>query len=456
MRNWPIAGSPAASGISCTQPSQTFRHHNQRSDEATGVKKLATTAAIGSLLVMQVIAGAVPTFAGDLKIPIPERGKSTPAQKLNREGVRELKRGHVEKAKKLFYRAYLVDPGDPFTLNNLGYVAELDGDADRALRYYALAAKEHTDAIIDQSSETALKGKPLDDAFRQVDDSDREISKISEQAIVLLKEGHLFEARNLLRTMLARHPQDPFLLNNLGFTTESLGDLEGALRYYSAAASVHSSKPVTVTPRQRWRGRPISEIAAANAAAVNEQISRGEGTEAVTARLNLRGVVALNDNNPSAARQFFLEAYQRDAQNAFTLNNLGYIAERDGDWESAQSLYEAARSGRDANQRVSYSTRLDGEGQKVDNLADENQVSVESTLKAMQQARRRTHNAVELIRRDAPSGDNEPAKPVPPIGVQPPPLPALPPPDSEQNHNRMNPTQSPQQPEPPQQFPPNN
>lgn len=410
--------------------------------------KSLTIVAIGTLLFMQLIAGAIPLLAGDLKIPIPQRSRSTPTQKLNREGVAELKHGHLEKAKKFFYRAYLLDPGDPFTLNNLGYVAELDGDADRALRYYALAAKDHTDAIIDQSSDAELKGKPLDDAFRKVDDSEREISKISEEAIVLLKEGHLFEARNLLRSMLTRYPQDPFLLNNLGYTTESLGDLEGALRYYSAAASVHSTKPVTVTPRLKWRGRPISEVAASNAAEVNEQISRGEGTEAATARLNLRGVVALNDNNPSAARQFFMQAYQRDAQNAFTLNNLGYIAEVDGDWESAQSLYEAARSGRDANERVNYSTRRDDEGQKVDNLADQNQVSVESSLKAMQQQRRRAHNPVELIPRNVPSESSEPARPVPPVGVQGPPLPALQPPGSQQNQDRTIPNQPSETPNP--------
>jgi Tfp pilus assembly protein PilF len=75
------------------------------------------------------------------------------------------------------------------------------------------------------------------------------------------------------------------------------------------------------------------------------------GLEAATARLNLRGVAALNDNNPSAAREFFLQAYRRDARNAFTLNNLGYVAELAGDRESAEMYYEAARSGRDANAR---------------------------------------------------------------------------------------------------------
>jgi len=104
------------------------------------------------LLAMQLLAGTNRAFAGNLQIPIPERSISTPSQKLNREGVAELRHGHQEKAKRLFYRAYLLDPNDPFTLNNLGYVAELEGDADRALRYYALAARDHTAAIIDRSS----------------------------------------------------------------------------------------------------------------------------------------------------------------------------------------------------------------------------------------------------------------------------------------------------------------
>jgi Flp pilus assembly protein TadD len=388
---------------------------------------------IPCLLALQLLAGTS-SFAGDLKIPIPQRGLSTPTQKLNREGVTELKRGHRDKAKQLFYRAYLLDPQDPFTLNNLGYIAELEGDADRAQRYYALAAQDHTDALIDQSSDAALKGKPLDAAFREVQESDQQISEINEHAIVLLQQGQVFEARNLLLSALPRAPKDPFLLNNLGYAMESVGDLDGALRSYSAAASIHSTQKVIVTPRAKWRGRPISEVAAANAAAVSEQIARGEGTEATAARLNLRGVAALNDNKPTAAREFFLQAYQRDAQNAFTLNNLGYVSELDGDWESAETYYEAARSGKDANDRVSYSTRRDAEGQKIDNLADNNESSVEGTLKTMQAAKRRENHPVELKKRDGSSAnDNPEAKPVPPVGVQAPSMPALPPPNPDQD-----------------------
>src|SRR5579863_6744459 len=386
--------------------------HSIDHDEGSVInsRKLGRLVAIPVLLTVQLIAAPGRLAAGDLKLNIPRRDVSTPAQKLNRDGVAELKRGHQEKAKRLFYRAYLLDPQDPFTLNNLGYIAELEGDADRAQRFYALVARDHTDATIAQSTEVDLKGKSLDAAFRLVPDSGQEISKIevskietskiNEQAVVLLQKGYVFEARNLLRSALTQHPENPFLLNNLGYAQESVGDVEGALRSYSAAASMHSTQQVVVTPRLKWRGRPISEVAAANAAAVSEQIAKGEGLEAATARLNLRGVAALNDNNSAGAREFFLQAYHRDPQNSFTLNNLGYIAELSGDREGAEMYYAAARSGRGASDRVSYSTRRDAEGLKIDNLADQNQSEVESTMRAVQAAKRRANRPIELKRRD--------------------------------------------------------
>jgi tetratricopeptide (TPR) repeat protein len=271
-----------------------------------------------------------------------------------------------------------------------------------------------------------------------VENSDQQIGKINERAIVLLQKGQVFEARNLLQSALPRRPHDPFLLNNLGYAMESVGDIEGALQCYSAAASAHSTQRVVVTPRVKWRGRPISEVAAENAVAVSEQIARGEGIEAATARLNLRGVAELNDNHPLVAREFFLQAFRRDAQNAFTLNNLGYIAELAGDRESAEMYYQAARSGRDANARVRYATRRDAEGHKIDKLADDNQLDVEATLKAIQQTKRRTPRPIELKRRDSVSASSEQdAMPVPSIAVRPPALPVLSPPNSERDRNAM-------------------
>jgi hypothetical protein len=57
-----------------------------------------------------LVPGAI---AGDLRITIPKRSQLTPVQRLNREGVEAIKKNHFDKAKALFYKAYLFDPGDP-------------------------------------------------------------------------------------------------------------------------------------------------------------------------------------------------------------------------------------------------------------------------------------------------------------------------------------------------------
>src|ERR1051325_3270320 len=80
--------------------------------------------------------------AGDLVLKIPKHSRATPVQSLNRDGVEALRKNRVEKARQAFFKAYLLDPNDPFTLNNLGYISELSGEASRAQRFYALAAQQ--------------------------------------------------------------------------------------------------------------------------------------------------------------------------------------------------------------------------------------------------------------------------------------------------------------------------
>src|SRR5258708_20184482 len=97
--------------------------------------------------------------AGDVKITLPKRSHMTPVQRLNQEGVEAIRKHRYEKAESLFYKAYLLDPDDPFTLNNLGYVSELQGQVDRALNFYALAGQQATDAVIDRASSRRGGGK---------------------------------------------------------------------------------------------------------------------------------------------------------------------------------------------------------------------------------------------------------------------------------------------------------
>src|SRR5947209_14314517 len=82
---------------------------------------------LASCVLALSLCGAMAAHAQELRLPLPKKSKFTPVQQLNRDGVAALKKHDISKAKRLFYKAYLIDPNDPFTLNNLGYVSELEG-----------------------------------------------------------------------------------------------------------------------------------------------------------------------------------------------------------------------------------------------------------------------------------------------------------------------------------------
>jgi hypothetical protein len=217
----------------------------------------------------------------------------------------------------------------------------------------------------------------------------------------------------------------------MGFVMESEGDLQSALKYYSAAASLRSNDVILVSPNVKWRGKPISEVASDNAKAVSRTIAKGEDLQAQVARLNLRGVAALNHNDPQAAKGFFQQAYKLDPNNAFSLNNMGYVSELEGDRETAETYYADARAAADRNSVVTYASRRDAEGQPVGSVAQQNENDTESAIQALQEARRREGEPMpQLRRRDnsvVPEPEPEMNKPTPPLnGVTPP---ALPPPE---------------------------
>jgi Flp pilus assembly protein TadD len=391
-----------------------------------------------SALGLLLIFGCPAVYGQDagFRLNLPKRGKLTPIQKLNREGVKEVDKRHLEKAKKIFYEAYLIDPNDPFTLNNLGYISELEGDADRALRYYELSSKNASEATIDVSSRPELKGRPLQEAFAQLNVPALKTNKANVEAISLLGKGRIAEAEDTLRQALKSDSGNPFTLNNMGFVMESEGDLQSALKFYSAAASLHSSDVILVSPNVKWRGKGISDVAGDNAKAVSRTIARGEDLQAQIARLNLRGVAALNHNDPQAAKGFFQQAYKLDPGNAFSLNNMGYVSELGGDRETAETYYADARAAADRSVVVTYASRREAEGQPVSSVAQKNEDDTESAIQALQQVRRREGEPMPQLRRRDNSVVSEPEmnRAAPPLnGVTPPSLPSPEIPDRIQN-----------------------
>lgn len=368
------------------------------------------------------LGAAQASWAGDLKITIPRRSELTPVQRLNREGVEAIQKHRYEKAEALFLKAYLYDPADPFTLNNLGYIAELQGQLQRALQFYQLAAKQGTSASIDRSNAKQLEGKPIADALNGLNDSTMRVNHINVQAVGLLSENRNSEAGQLLQQAYTVDPQNPFTLNNLGVAKESTGEYEDALKYFDEAAALHSSEPVVVTMDRTWRGKSVSQMAADSAKKLKKRLKNVDTPEQQAALLAVRGVSATNRNDWQAARADFLKAYSLDPNSAFSLNNLGYVSERDGDLETAQFFYTKALQAGDANARVGLASNGTAEGQSLDAVASDSDQKVGGELDRYRQARHAEPGNVELERRDGtpvvdsrtpppPSSSNAPAPP---------------------------------------------
>lgn len=316
--------------------------------------------------------------AADLHLKISKRTKPTPVQQLNQDGVKALARNENARATRDFYKAYLLDPDDPFTLNNLGYVAELNGEIEKAQKFYDLAAANSSDAAVEISSNPELKGKNVSQVAGTAVSAPMQVNRLNVAAMGLMMKDRAPEAEITLRKALALDPKNPFTLNNLGFALEKEGELEQAVRYYGMAAGSGSHETIVVALNRNWRGRSIAEIADINAQAARREIATEGATQAKVSRLNLRGVSALNRNQPAQARQYFEEAYRLDPGNAFSLNNMGYISETEGDRETADIYYAEARQANRSGARVTLATRKDLQGLRLASIANQNQQSVQA------------------------------------------------------------------------------
>lgn len=354
--------------------------------------------------------------ATGIKISIPKHTEPTPVQKFNREGVNALQHHDLRKAERLFYRAYLIDPDDPYTLNNLGYISELQGKVERAQRYYDLAAKENnSESIISEASERKLEGRKLSDVTGSYGRLDLKINRGNVLAMALLQQGRNQEAEDVLRQTLQLDPRNPFTLNNLGFAMEGQGDLEAALNYYNQASMTHSSQKVVVAINPRWRGKPISDIAFQNEELVRKRLASQQSAQDRAARLSLEGVSALNHNDDAKALQDFQQAYKLDPQNAFSLNNMGYLSEVRGDEETANEFYSLARHGDQAGTPVGVASHHEMVGEAAGQVADANAQGSEANLEAEAQLKRQRHEPIVLKRRNGQPITNEaPANPVQP------------------------------------------
>jgi len=313
--------------------------------------------------------------------------------------VEAIKKHRYERAETVFYKAYLLDPDDPFTLNNLGYISELQGQVDRALGFYALAGQQATDAVIDRATSKKVEGRSIKEALA-IPDTPLQINHDNVEAVRLLSQGRAPEADLFLKRVLDKDPNSIFTLNNMGVAKEMEGDSQEALRYYDTAASSHSDATAVVALNRSWRGKPVNEIAAQNARNLRNRLAKQEIPELRVAALNVQGVSAVNRNDFAAANQAFRKAYALDPNNAFAVNNIGYLAEIEGDRETAQFFYAKAQTIAGPNAKVGLATRQSAEGAKLSQVATQNDTNVEAKVQQERNLRRSQREPILLRRRD--------------------------------------------------------
>lgn len=371
------------------------------------VKRLKIT--VGAIAVLAALSFQS-AWAHDIRIYIPKRSELTPVQRLNRKGVEEVRKHNYEKAEAIFYKAYLYDPADPFTLNNLGYISELEGNLPRAQKFYKLAAEQGCDALVDLSSSKQLEGKPMTYALTNIKNLPMSVNRMNVQAVELLSRHRNLEADTLLRKALALDPNDPFTLNNLAVADEATGDLQDALNYYNQAAASNSKEPIVVTMRRSWRGKPVSEMAADSAQRLTKRMQTMTPAQAEAMMYTYRGVAAVNRNDWRTAKKDFLQAYAIDPTDAFAMNNVGYVAEKNGDIETAQFFYDRARAALGSNVQVGLATRPLAEGEQLATVATGSDHAIGRELARSQRIRRQTETGpIELIPRGAPSTNPAPS-----------------------------------------------
>jgi Flp pilus assembly protein TadD len=383
-----------------------------RPERDEGASMLHTPLKLLAMVVLTIGTVTSAAWARDgVRITIPAHSQLTPVQRLNREGVEAVKKRDYAKAESLFYKAYLYDPADPFTLNNLGFISELQGQLDRAHKFYELASEQGSNADIDVSNVKTLEGRPMKIAFESLQDSPMRVNRINVNAMRLLSEGRGFDAVSLLKQALALDPHNPFTLNNLGVAEEAIGDYQSALRNYGEVSTLRSNETVMVTPDQSWSGKPVSEMAASNAERLEREMQKAGPHESEAAMFNMRGVLSVNQNDWKSAKQAFLHAYALDPGNAFSLNNRGFIAELEGDLESAQYFYEKAQKAGDANTAVGLATQSSAQGKSLFSVAADSNRKVDGALDRYSQERRRETGPIELTPRENPDAGGTTATP---------------------------------------------
>jgi Tfp pilus assembly protein PilF len=119
------------------------------------MKKLASLVVLVSLVALAACCTTAPNQNAN---PNPNQ-----TQRLLGQAVDSLKQGDTARYKEIVQKAYADDPNDPFVINNMGLVAEMDGNTHQAKEYYWLAWQRADSLTVLTTNDGQYQGKLLKD-----------------------------------------------------------------------------------------------------------------------------------------------------------------------------------------------------------------------------------------------------------------------------------------------------
>ena len=183
-------------------------------------------------------------------------------------------------------------------------------------------------------------------------------------------------------------------MNNLAVADEGLGDFDNALKYYDQVADLHSSEHMVVTAESRLAGK-IHQRHGGGQRQTPEEPDAARRRRRNSRLPNTTCAASTRKTKTNGRRRDsdFLRAYALAPSSAFSLNNRGYVAEMDGDLESAQFFYEKAWKANDAQARVGLATNRFADGQRLITVATDSDGKVDQVAGRIPPAAPRTERA---------------------------------------------------------------
>jgi Flp pilus assembly protein TadD len=205
---------------------------------------------------------------------------------LNVEALNMLSKDRAPEADMLLTRSLTMDPKNAFTLNNLGFAKEKEGEYDQALDFYSQAANLHSNKPIIVTANRDWRGKPISDVAsnnaanvrklirRSERDPNFKVATLNLRGVSALNRNDRASARKFFQQAYDLDKSNAFTLNNMGYLAELEGDRETAQFYYDKAqAARQAQNRVEIATRKSAEGQRLSTVADVSESSVEKEIA---------------------------------------------------------------------------------------------------------------------------------------------------------------------------------------